>query len=96
MTPAIDEKVLLGILLRCRELVSQSEDSDWSCMNVPDILAMMNLSISNLESSLPADINQLRFLFVVTGPLQETSMSNGWSDEFLKLAARFDHAIGIA
>jgi hypothetical protein len=35
----------------------------------------------------------LQTLFAPTGPLQETSMSGGWADEFLALSDRFDKAI---
>lgn len=89
-----DEKSLLSILERCRELTTESEDSDWSCMNVPNIVAILDRSISRLNKSRPVDVTELRFLFLVTGPLQETSISNGWSQEFLLLAERFDRIVG--
>jgi len=34
----------------------------------------------------------LRVLFAPTGPIQEVSVSSGWGDDFLTLAARFDRA----
>lgn len=88
------ESALLKILRRVRELVARSEDSDWSCMDAKDILERLDHSIRRLEQFLAVDVDELRFLFVVTGPLQETSMSNGWSDEFLVLAEYFDEIIG--
>ena len=39
-------------------------------------------------------IRELEIWFAPTGPLQEMAMSNGWSDEYMKLASRFDEAIG--
>ena len=93
-TQNFDEKFLLAVLERCRELTAGSEDSDWSCMDVPDIVAMLDCSITCLRESSPVDVTELRFLFVVTGPLQETSMSNDWAQEFLLLAERFDQIIG--
>ena len=94
MNSSIDEGDLLEVLQHCRQLVSQSEDSDWSCLIVADILSMLDRSIRALNDATPVEINELRFLFVVAGPLQETSMSNGWADEFLKLSAQFDRIIG--
>ena len=94
MRSSIEGRALLSVLQRCRELVTASEDSDWSCMDVADIVAMLGQAIRALEASSPVEINELRFLFVVTGPLQETSMSNGWAEEFLVLAARFDEIVG--
>lgn len=36
---------------------------------------------------------QLRVLFAPTGPVQEVSISSGWGDAFLELAARIDDAL---
>ena len=94
MNDEIDKAALRKILFRCRDLVAHSEDSDWSCMDVIDIRECLDHEIQRLDNSLSVNIAELRFLFVVTGPLQETSMSNGWADEFLELAARFDQTIG--
>lgn len=91
---SIDKKALLTVLHRCRELTAASDDSDWSCMTVPEIVEMLDRSIVSLRESTPTDFKELEFLFVVTGPLQETSMSNNWSDEFLLLAEQFDDIIG--
>ena len=94
MRTVLDEAALLTLLRRCRDLVAQSEDSVWSCMSAKDILKSLDDSIHRLERSSTVEIDQLRFLFVVTGPLQETSMSNGWAEEFIVLAERFDGMIG--
>lgn len=94
MCTTIDYDALLRVLQKCRELTAQSEDSDWSCIDVREILSRLDAAIANLDQSLPVDIQELRFLFVVAGPLQETSMSNDWSSEFLILAELFDKSIG--
>lgn len=91
---SIDKQALLTVLQRCRELTVASNDSNWSCMTVPEIVEMLDRSIVSLRESTPTNFNELEFLFVVTGPLQETSMSNNWSDEFLILAEQFDDIIG--
>lgn len=91
---SFDKSALLQVLERCRQLVSQSEDSDWSCLDVAAILAKLDRSLGALDEGSSIEIIELRFLFVVAGPLQETSMSNGWAKEFLSLAARFDEIIG--
>lgn len=93
MTSPIDKFALLVVLARCRALVSRSEDSVWSCLEVIFILEKLNRSIRAIESSSPVEIDELRFLFAPTGPLQETSLSNGWDGEFLGLAARLDEII---
>ena len=90
----IDEAALLKVLRQCRDLVARSEDSEWSCMDTKDILKRIDHASQRWEQSLSVEIDELRFLFLPTGPLQETSMSNGWADEFLVLAESFDEIIG--
>jgi hypothetical protein len=41
-------------------------------------------------------VPDIEVLFAPTGPIQEVSMSSGWSREFLRLAERFDEAYAIA
>ena len=88
-----DSESLLRILARCRELCANSDDSDWSCMDVPDILKSLDAGLSAVSVDARPDVDELTLLFLPTGPLQETSMSNGWSDEFLTLSAEFDNLI---
>lgn len=35
-------------------------------------------------------LNSLRNIFAPTGPLQELSLSSGWGEEYLRLAAQLD------
>jgi hypothetical protein len=63
-------------------------------MGVSEIVTILDRSILALNESSPVEMNELRFLFLPTGPLQETSMSNDWAKEFLVLAERFDDIIG--
>lgn len=88
-----DAQSLLRILARCRELVARSDDSDWSCMDVPDMLHSLDAGLAAVGADSQPDINELTLLFFPTGPLQETSMSNDWSDEFLVLSSEFDKLI---
>ena len=88
-----DSKSLLRILARCRELVANSDNSDWSCMDVPDILQSLDAGLVAVTANASPDVDELTLLFLPTGPLQETSMSNGWADEFLTLSAEFDALI---
>jgi hypothetical protein len=45
------------------------------------------------ENHIPPGIS---VLFLPTGPLQEVSLSSGWGNEFIALAARFDAALARA
>ena len=88
-----DSSSLLRVLERCRELVANSENSDWSCMDVPDILESLDAGLNAVNAETRPDVDELTLLFLPTGPLQETSMSNGWTGEFLTLSSEFDALI---
>jgi hypothetical protein len=49
--------------------------------------------INRLHQELLSDKLTLKVLFAPTGPIQEVSMSNGWSETYLKLAENFDNEI---
>ena len=88
-----DPNSLLRVLARCRELVANSENSDWSCISVPGILRSLDAGLNAVSAETRPDVDELSLLFLPTGPLQETSMSNGWTDEFLTLSSEFDALI---
>ncbi|MEM9367524.1 MAG: hypothetical protein AAGD07_16145 [Planctomycetota bacterium] len=62
-------------------------------MDVPQIIQSLDAGLKAVTSQTRPDADKLTFLFLPTGPLQETSMSNGWADEFLTLSAEFDALI---
>jgi hypothetical protein len=84
---------LIDVLKRCRELSQASHDSVWSSTGVPEIVAILDRGIDALERGAEVDRDGLKLLFAPTGALQETSMDNGWADEYLLLSAEFDRLI---
>lgn len=90
----IDRIPLLGLLSRCRELINESEDSVWSCMDVEEIYHRLNDAIELLKENRSTDALELHLLFAPTGPLQETSIQNDRSEEYLVLAEQFDATVG--
>lgn len=90
----IDRIPLLGLLSRCRELVNESEDSVWSCMDDEEIYHRLNDAIELLKENRSNDALELHLLFAPTGPLQETSIQNDWSEEYLVPAEQFDATVG--
>jgi hypothetical protein len=46
-----------------------------------------------IESGDTSRTKELELLFAPTGPIQQVSISSGWSEEFLTLAARSDPLI---
>ena len=75
-------------------LTREGNDYSWSSWTGQDqALAEIDSILKQLESGSVPDIE---VLFAPTGPIQEVSLSSGWSREFLRLAERFDEAYAIA
>jgi hypothetical protein len=88
---AFDYSMLLtDILQRCRALCQASHDAVWSSTGVSEIVAMLDRGIESIERRAELNRDELRLLFAPTGALQETSIDNGWSHEYLLLSAEFD------
>lgn len=85
---------LVSILEEIEAFLNDSEDSIWSDMENVKVLSIIRNSITSLKTSSKAKVGKLHYLFLPTGPLQEISMANGWSDEYLVLAERFDDVSG--
>jgi hypothetical protein len=88
----VDRRELIGILHEAIELLRRPGNNfDWSSWeNADDAIAEFNELITSLESGRTPRRTKVRVLFAPTGPLQEASMSSGWSCDFLALAERFD------
>jgi hypothetical protein len=65
--------------------------SSWG--NVTEALKEIDSLLRELEQGVLPKKDVLEILFAPTGPIQEVSMSSGWEEEFLALAARFDAAV---
>ena len=62
---------------------SSWEDTDAALREIDALIALVS------NGALP-DRRQLAVLFAPTGPIQEVSVSSGWSEMFLELAERLD------
>ncbi|HLP37943.1 hypothetical protein [Lacibacter sp.] len=82
---------LIIILEKVRDKVSDESDVVWAGYDTAkelreEIQLYINeLSVGNLQSLKAIDRH-----FAPTSTLQEHSISNGWSDEYLRLAEKFD------
>ena len=85
---------LVEILQEARKLVALP-DNDFSWSSWEDSTHALGEIDQLLDAFSHGDFSQrgdLDVLFAVTGPMQELSLSSGWGEEFLRLAARFDEA----
>lgn len=88
-------KKLISVIRETRTyLAREGNDYSWSSWNdQEDALAEIDSILAQLENGSVPDIE---VLFAPTGPIQEVSMSSGWSREFLQLAEQFDEAYAMA
>ena len=89
----INTMSLLEILNRCREYCSISGDALYSDLTIAEIIAVLNRGIVAIERNTTLNRSELKILFAPTSSLQDTSIANGWSEEYLLLSARFDTLI---
>ena len=85
---------LVTVLREARNLLA-SPDNDFSYSSWMDTEAAIqeidDLRLQVESGTLPPRVD-LDVLFAPTGPIQEVSVSSGWGQDFLRLAARFDAA----
>lgn len=88
-----DLAALLAVLEEARAYLARP-DNDFSWSSFRDTATAL-AELDGLTSAVQAGgavPSTLTVLFAPTGPIQEVSLSSGWGDEFLALAARFDAA----
>jgi hypothetical protein len=68
----------------------KSQSSDWAHMSVEEIVQELEAEIARIKISQPMDTKRLGFLFAPTGAIQETSIDNGWGDDFLRISVIVD------
>ena len=81
---------LRSILVRLSELCIDSDDSDYSYANSVEIAETLQEQIKRIDQGKKVSMKTISFLMLPTGPLQETSIYNGWAQEFLQLSAELD------
>lgn len=84
-----DEELLL-VLQELVTLLENSDESLYSGLKPEEIIALIDRECNKLRSGEKLNYKELNALFVPTGPLQETSIDNGWGDSFIELANRYD------
>ncbi len=83
---------LVEVLREARALLAlPGNDFAWSSwVDGQAALAELDRQIAAIErGQLPAELD-LDVLFAPTGPMQEVSLSSGWAQDFLDVAAKFD------
>jgi hypothetical protein len=82
---------LILLLEKVKEKITDDSDVIPTGYNsAKDLRNRIKDHIRKLKSDDLTSISELKIHFAPTGTFQEHSISNGWSDEYLALAQRFD------
>ncbi len=86
---------LIAVMEETRTFLARPDnDFAWSSWkDATTALREIDGLISRLKQGVLPPRLALTVLFLVTGPIQEVSVSSGWGKQFLALAKRFDSAI---
>jgi hypothetical protein len=84
-------KELIDILLKVKEKISDESDlENTGFESAAELRNEIDKCIEGLKENKPEAINQMNEHFLPTATFQEHSLQNDWSDEYLKMAERFD------
>ena len=82
------QRVVSDLLARLR---ATPQDTAWSSYPTGEgLVADVERLAALIEQGDPDAERTLRLLFAPTGALQETALSSGWSDDYMRLADRLD------
>ena len=80
------------ILESIKSWTTAETDTAWAGYdNIKEFLVDLNADIEKIKFLDFATLDKLNMKFAPTSTYQELSLSNGWSDEYLKLAEQFDN-----
>ena len=82
---------LIKIIELIKNKISDSSDVTWTQYETAkEFRDDLDRYVARLKINDKSCLEDLNVLFAPTGSLQEHSISNGWSDEYLRLAEQFD------
>jgi hypothetical protein len=85
---------IIEILTIIRSKINSETDVSWTHFNtIEELTQMIDSSIDGLKRNENVVIEELAIHFAPTSTFQELSISNGWAEEYLMLADRFDDAV---
>ena len=82
---------LISILEKTKLKISDDSDMVWTGYNgAKELRAEIDLYINQIKGGDLNGLEELSKYFLPTSTFQEHSISNGWADEYLRLAEGFD------
>lgn len=86
-------KKIKEILTQTIKLLEGSKESDWSPLTPKEVIKNLEAQIERLERGEEPERDLLALEFAPTSTIQEISMLNGWSIQYLELSTQLDQAI---
>ena len=84
-------KELIEIIKELKKNITDDTDMVWTAYESPkQIRDELEAYVHELQAGNTNSMEKIKILLLLTGTLQEHSMSNGWADEFLNLSEKFD------
>jgi hypothetical protein len=83
-------KTLTDALEKTLVLLRRSESSIWSSRSVQELVELIETEYVKSLTSQKVDAKLLKFLFGPIGSIQDTSIDNGWGDEFIEISSIID------
>ena len=84
---------LISALEETIGLLKNSNSSDWASMSIEEIIEELESEIAKAKNSERIDTKLLGFLFAQTTAIQETSIDNGWGNDFLRISEVIDELL---
>ena len=84
---------LIDTMTQVRTLLSRSAKSLYAESEPTDIIAILDTNIQTLSENGSYSRGDLILLFAPTGDIQDTSIENGWGEQFIALSEKFDKLV---
>jgi hypothetical protein len=82
---------LIEIIKKVKQKITDRSDMTWTTYETPAQLRdELEVYINQFQADDISSLEKIKMLFLPTGTLQEHSICNGWTDEFLNLSTEFD------
>ncbi|MGG9962381.1 hypothetical protein [Ferruginibacter sp. SUN106] len=82
---------VIQILVKVKNNIRDNSDCIWTYYETPEQMrSEIDKYILELEKGSTMFLDKIYMHFAPTAAYQEHSIANGWSDEYLELAGRFD------
>lgn len=86
-------KQMVDILTQIKTFLLERDNMSFDGISPAELGMDIEVIIDQLKNNEKIDKGYLIALFAPTAPIQECAMANDWTDQYLKLADRFDQHI---